>query len=114
MKDALTFLRHIRDAFDRILAYTQQGEDAFMQDTLVQDGVIRNLAVVGEASKNIPKSFPEAHAEIPWADMAGLRDVVVHRYADIDLRLVWYAVSKRIPGLYPKIEQLIDDLSEES
>ena len=112
MKNVLVYLRHIRDAFDLILEYTQNGRDSIFESTLIRDGVILNLVVVGEATKNIPVEFRTEHPEIPWMRMAGMRDVIVHRYKDIDLDVVWDVVENYIPDLYPKIDRLIHELSE--
>ncbi len=65
MKDAAIYLRHIRDAITRIEKYTAQGRKAFFDDTLVQDGVIRNLEVIGEAVKNLPPELRRQHPEMP-------------------------------------------------
>ena len=66
MKDAAVFLQHIRDSIVRIEAYTAHGRRAFLADTMVQDAVIRNLEVIGEAVKNLPLALRQRHRQIPW------------------------------------------------
>jgi uncharacterized protein with HEPN domain len=107
VKSVDLYLNHIRDAFDRIPDHTQHGRESLFEDQIIQDAVIRNITVIGEAVKHIPQDFRAAHDYIPWANMAGMRDVVVHRYMEIDLEAVWDVVNRHIPAIYPRIDELI-------
>jgi uncharacterized protein with HEPN domain len=85
VKDAAVFLQHIRDAIARVEAYTAGGRRAFLTDTMVQDAVIRNLEVIGEAVRNLPLDVRRRHPKILWRSIAALRNVLIHEYFGVDL-----------------------------
>jgi uncharacterized protein with HEPN domain len=99
VKDAAVFLRHIQDAIARIEAYTAGGQGAFLSDSMVQDAVIRNLEVIGEAVKNLPSDLRQQHPKIPWRSITALRNVLIHEYFGVDLEIVWRVVERRLPAL---------------
>ena len=99
MKDAAVFLQHIRDAIARIEVYTAAGRRAFLSDTMVQDAVIRNLEVIGEAVRNLPLDLRRQHPTIPWRSITALRNVLIHEYFGVDLEIVWRVVERRLPSL---------------
>ena len=66
---------------------------------MIQDAVIRNFEIIGEATKKISKQFIQSHPEIPWQDMAGMRDKLIHDYLDVDLEVVWKTVEADLPLL---------------
>lgn len=103
MKDDQLYLGHIREAAERIVLYGRDGESRFRTDLRTQDAVIRNLQVMGEAVKKISPETRDAHPEIPWKDIAGMRDRVVHDYFGISLEIVWDVVVNHVP---PLLEQL--------
>lgn len=88
MKRDVAYLSHIRDAARRIQDYTRDGQEAFMASTLIQDAVIRNLEIIGEATKALSPVFRKQHPNIPWSSMAGMRDVLIHGYMGVDLKIV--------------------------
>ena len=87
MADERLYLLHVRDAIDRIRSYTHQGKDAFLTSSLLQDAVIRNLEIIGEAAKRISPSTKTQAAEIPWQLVVGMRDVLIHGYFGVDLEI---------------------------
>ena len=104
MADDRPYLLHIRDAIDRIRSYTHQGKEAFFTSSLLQDAVIRNLEIIGEAAKRISPSTKAQAAEIPWQLVAGMRDVLLSEfgasgvisYASCEeLQSRWGAVARR-------------------
>jgi uncharacterized protein with HEPN domain len=107
MKDDRVFLAHIRDAITRIESYTHGGRQAFFSDTKTQDAVIRNLEVIGEAVKNLSADLRDKHPDVPWARIAGMRDVLIHGYFGVRLETVWNAVENRIPELKRYVSLLI-------
>ncbi len=93
---------------ERIVAYTEGGREAFMRELMVQDATVRNLEIVGEATKSLSPTFRASHPEVPWEDMAGMRDVLIHRYAAVDLEIVWEVVENRVPFLRGRILALLE------
>ena len=74
-------------------------ENDFLSETRLQDSVIRRLEVIGEAAGRISTQFREQHPEIPWHDMIGMRNRMIHGYDDVDLEIVWNTVQRRLPEL---------------
>ena len=108
MKDDTVFLRHILDAINKIQEYAQDMDfEKFRKSSLVQDGVIRQLEIVGEATKNLSEGLREKHSDIPWKDIAGMRDKLIHQYFGVDIAGVWETVEKDIPLLKSKLIKLL-------
>lgn len=107
IKDDSVFLTHIADAISQIELYIQ-GLDAegFRQNRLVQDAVIRQFEIIGEASKNISSTVRSKHPEVPWKDLAGFRDKLIHHYFGVDIVSVWLSVTADLPVLKQQISNL--------
>ena len=108
MKDDRVYLRHILEAITAINEYTIDGKEVFFQKRLVQDGVIRNLEIIGEAAKNISAALRDGNQDIPWQKIAGLRDVLIHQYFGVDLETVWQVVENRLPALKNRVLALLN------
>lgn len=94
----MTFLSHILEAIDLIQKYSSRSTQAkFIKNPALQDAVIRRLEIIGEAVKNLPSGFKLKHPDIPWKQMAGMRDILIHKYFDIDLYLTWQVVKTDLP-----------------
>lgn len=108
------YLGHILEACRRIRHFTEDmTEIAFLEDELVQDGVIRNIEIVGEAARNIQRRFPQfaaEHADVPWEDMYWMRNRLTHGYFSIDLELVWKTIERDIPELEIQVRSLVQSL----
>jgi len=107
-KDYKVYFLHILEAITAIERYIKGlDEDKFKKNKLVQDAVIRNLEIIGEAAKNIPPNIRSKHPDIEWKRIAGMRDVLIHDYLGVDLERVWKVLENRIPDLKSKINKLI-------
>ena len=106
------YLGHMLEATERCHAYVEDmDEAAFLADGKTQDAVIRTLEVLGEASNNIRKSFPEFvadHPEIPFGRVVGMRNVLSHGYFQVDLEVVWRVVHADLPPLHDAVKVLLD------
>lgn len=109
MKDDRVYLAHIRDAIKRIDAFTSGGRERFLAETIVQDAVIRNLEVIGEAVKGLSEDLRTAHPDIPWKQFAGMRDVLIHHYFGVKLDMVWQVVEDHLPQLRERVVQLLSE-----
>ena len=78
----------------------------FIADKKTTNAVIRSLEVLGEATKNIPTPMRNQYPDIPWSQMAGMRDVLIHNYMGVDLMTVWKVIKERLPDLQSKIEKI--------
>ena len=107
MKDDRVYLLHVRDCLDRIADYTRDGRDAFFADTKTQDAVIRNFEIVGEAVKNLSQAHKDTHPAIPWKRIAGLRDLLIHRYFGVKLETVWEVIEREVPDLRAAIDEML-------
>ena len=99
------YLAHIRDAILAIREYTSEGKDAFGRDRKTQDAVIRNLEIIGEAVKNLPSELTERYPGIPWKNIAGMRDRLIHHYFGVNMKLVWAVVENRLEELDQVVQQ---------
>jgi uncharacterized protein with HEPN domain len=112
------YLAHIAEAIERARNYVQPCADlhAFRQNMLVQDGVVRNIEIIGEAANHINRMAPEfvaQHPELPWDDMRGMRNAVVHAYFDVQLQVVWRTVQEDLPKLKQQVDHLLNQLQSD-
>ena len=113
-RDIRVYLDDILDAIASILEYTRRlSFDEFSKDRKTVDAVIRNLEVLGEAAKKIPQNVRRKHSEVPWKEMAGMRDVLIHEYFGVKLDVVWKTVKERLPELRLLIEEILRTMNEE-
>jgi uncharacterized protein with HEPN domain len=86
MKDDSIYLEHVAKALQKISDYIQnKTEKDFLEDSIIQDAVIRQFEIVGEATKRISKELKEKYPDVPWKWMSGMRDVLIHDYIDVDI-----------------------------
>lgn len=108
MKDDRVYLHHALEAADRIVRYTEAGRDAFLSDPKTQDAVLRNFMVIGEAVKRISGDTRAKAPALPWRQVAGFRDILIHQYEGVDLPQVWLRVERDLPELRRELEALVD------
>lgn len=109
MKDDRVYLQHIRDALQDIAAYCGSDHGAFLDDRMRQDATLRKLEVIGQAVKNLSEDTKSRQPEIPWKQIAGMRDKVIHDYFGVNLEIVWAVVQKELPKLRVAVEDLLKD-----
>ncbi len=103
------YLNDMLDALRRIEQYTRGVSfDQFRADSKTMDAVVRNLEVLGEAARQIPRDFAAEHPKVPWAKMVGLRNKVIHEYFGVDAEILWQTIQDDLPPLRAQIEDLSD------
>jgi len=107
IRDDRVYLSHIIDSLQQIAAYTANLDYAgFSNARIVQDAVIRQFEIVGEATKNISEEFRTRYPVIPWKDLAGFRDKLIHQYFGVDISLVWRSVVEDVPFLLEELGRI--------
>lgn len=109
-KDDKVYLQHVRDAIDRILKYTAVGKQQFLKDEMMQDAVIRNIGIVGEAVRHLSPAVTNLHPEIPWKQITAMRNKMIHDYFGVRLDLVWDVVERDLPGFRKQVEEILEEL----
>ena len=82
----------------------------FSNNELIQDGVIRNLEIIGEAVKNLPDDIKKHYPEVEWRKIAGLRDILIHAYFGVDLEIIWDIVKNKVPELKEMVRKILSNL----
>ena len=108
MKDDRVYLLHIHDSLANIREYTNSGREFFFKDRKTQDAVVRNLEIIGEAVKHLSASLTTSHPSIPWKQIAGMRDKLIHEYFGVDLTLIWDVVATGLPDLNRTISEILN------
>lgn len=112
-KSVKALLQHIEQSAEITLSYVKGvSKTKFMEDIGLQDKVIRRLAIIGEAVKGLPKEFRTKHPSIAWNDIAGMRDILVHEYYDVNTLLVWRVVRNQVPKLLKYVTKTIAEIEE--
>ena len=112
-RNDIAYLRHILDAIIRIEEYLQGvTEPDFHKRYLIQDGVIRQIEIIGEATKQLSKEARESNPHIPWRDIAGMRDKLTHHYFGVDMEEVWLTAKDDLPTLKLEVEMILKAYKE--
>ena len=101
-------LSDIKVAASRIISYVKSaGYESFMKDTKTQDAVIRNLEIIGEAVKNLSRSFKDQYPQIRWRGIARLRDKLIHHYSGVNLEILWQIIEESLPELLDQLNKIL-------
>ncbi len=109
-KDDKVYLNHILDSIAKIEDFTEQiDEKDFKDNELVQSAVIRHIEIIGEAAKHLSKETRNEHTDIPWKDISGMRDKLIHGYFGVDIDAVWDTIQNDIPELKSAIKKILEE-----
>jgi uncharacterized protein with HEPN domain len=105
MKDDSLYIDHLLRSINNILEYTKGiNKKVFSNNNLVQDAVIRNFEIIGEATKKVSDVYKQTHVEIPWKEMSGMRDKLIHDYIGVDIVVIWKTIKEDLPPLKKILE----------
>ncbi len=114
-KQDIVYIQHILECIDRIQDYTQNGKDSFINESLVQDGVLRRLQTMAESTQRLSDDLKDSITNVNWRALSGFRNVLVHNYlGGIDLERVWDAVANDLPSLEQAMKEVAEQLQGES
>jgi uncharacterized protein with HEPN domain len=114
MRDDRERLLDIQEAIARIEKYSVRGRQAFEAEELIQGWIVQHLQIIGEASRALSDGIRDRYAEVPWPQIIGMRNIVVHHYFDIDQEVVWSVVENDLPNLKIKVEAMLQELAKGS
>jgi uncharacterized protein with HEPN domain len=107
VKDDLAYVEHILDCIRKIKEFSEGiSFREFSSNELVQDAIIRNIEIIGEASKKISSDTKQIYFEIPWKEISGMRDKLIHDYLGVDVEVVWRTIKEDIPILERQIREI--------
>ncbi len=108
MKDDRLYLIHIKECIERIEAYLGNADRKdFLNSTLMQDAVIRNLQVLAESTQRLSDEAKDSRENIDWYKISGFRNILVHDYLGLDLDTVWNIVVNEIPVLKKAVDEML-------
>jgi len=109
MKEDRVYFEHILLCIEKIEDYTKMDKSLYMGSTIIQDAVVRNLQVLAESTQRISDRVKTNYPDTEWQAISGFRNILVHDYLGLDLKLIWSVVEKRLPPLRLEIEKMLED-----
>ncbi|SMP17500.1 Uncharacterized conserved protein, contains HEPN domain [Desulfurobacterium pacificum] len=110
-KSPAVYLEDILESIKKIEKYTKgMSKEEFFSNDLIIDGVIRNLEIIGEATKKLPTTLKENHSHIPWKEIAGMRDILIHDYSGVDAQVIWDTIKEDLPTLKKQIQEILKQI----
>ena len=107
-RDWKLFVEDISESIGKIWKYIENMEfKDFKNDAKTIDAVVRNLEIIGEASKNIPKNIKDKHQNIYWKGISGLRNRIIHEYFGVDIKIIWHIIKEELPTLRKQMAQIL-------
>jgi uncharacterized protein with HEPN domain len=110
MKDDKLYLIHIWECIKKIESYSTEGKVAFLASNMMQDAIIRNFEIIGEATKHLSPELRQSHPKIQWRGLAGFRDVLIHNYMGVDLGEIWNIIENELPQIKSSLKALLVEL----
>ena len=112
-RTSITYLQDILYSADKVEEFVSgMTYEQFVDDEKTQYAVIRAIEIIGEATKNVTHTIRDKHPSIPWKDIAGMRDKLIHSYFGVDIEILWVTAKNNVPGLIPLIEKVLLEESE--
>lgn len=107
------YIEDILDSINAVAKFVKRKNfKDFTKDKKTIYAVVRGIEIIGEATKHIPKSIRNKYPEVPWKDMAGMRDKVIHEYFAVDLKVVWKTATRHLPKIKPLIQKVFKDMEK--
>ncbi len=113
MRDDAERLRDILEAIERVEKYAVRGRAAFDADELIQTWVVHHIEVIGEACRALPDEFQARYSGVPWSDIIGMRNILIHHYFGIDLDAVWSVVERDLPDLKLNVQAILRNIGSD-
>jgi uncharacterized protein with HEPN domain len=114
MRDERERLLDIQEAIERIEKYAARGKSAFEEDELLQTWIVHHIQIIGEACRALPEEFQARYAGVPWSDIIGMRNILIHHYFGIDREAVWSVVERDLPDLKFNVLAILRELGEDA